>query len=316
MRRSLDVLLDGLRESAEMPSQASLYHLSCLEAESVARVRAVWPGLPVELRRQLIARLVELAEADFEVDFGAIFRLGLADEDAEVRVAAIEGLWEDEDVRLVPLLAAALREDGTPAVRAAAATSLGRFVLLGELEKIRPEPHAKAYEALLAACQDPAEHPEVQRRALESLAYADKEAVAELIREAYAAPDEKVRISAIFAMGRSADSRWAHQVCQELCSPNPELRYEAARACGELQLSEAVAELEELADDADPEVQEAALWALGQIGGEKARKILERFCRAEDEATRTAAEAALDQLEFMHGHLSDFFTRLVKESDW
>jgi HEAT repeat protein len=104
-------------------------------------------------------------------------------------------------------------------------------------------------------------------------------------------------------------------VCQELCSPNPELRYEAARACGELQLSEAVAELEELADDADPEVQEAALWALGQIGGEKARKILERFCRAEDEATRTAAEAALDELEFMHGHLSGFFTRLVKEPD-
>jgi HEAT repeat protein len=316
MRRSLDVLLDGLRESAEMPSQASLYHLSGLEAESVACVRAVWPGLPIKLRRQLIARLVELAEADFEVDFGAIFRLGLADEDAEVRVAAVEGLWEDEDVRLVPLLAAALREDGVSAVRAAAATSLGRFILLGELEKIRPEPHAMAYEALLAACRGTAEHPEVQRRALESLAYADDETVAELIREAYAAPDEKVRISAIFAMGRSADTRWARQVCQELSSPNPELRYEAARACGELQLSEAVSELEELADDADPEVQEAALWALGQIGGEKARKILERFCRIEDEATRTAAEAALDELEFMHGHLSDFFTRLIKESDW
>jgi hypothetical protein len=137
-----------------------------------------------------------------------------------------------------------------------------------------------------------------------------------LISAAYAAPEEKVRISAIFAMGRSADSRWARQVCQELSSPNPELRYEAARACGELQLSEAVSELEELADDADREVQEAALWALGQIGGEKARQILERYCHTQDEATRTAAEAALDELEFMHGHLSDFFTRLIKESDY
>ena len=125
-----------------------------------------------------------------------------------------------------------------------------------------------------------------------------------------------MRVSAIFAMGRSADSCWARHVCQELFSPNPELHYEAARACGELQLAEAVSELEELADDADPEVQEAALWALGQIGGGKAREILERYCHAQDEATRTAAEAALDELEFLHGELSDLFTRMIKESDW
>jgi HEAT repeat protein len=241
--------------------------------------------------------------------------VGLGDEDADVRTAAIEGLWEDEDVRLVPPLATALRKHEALAVRTAAATSLGRFVLLGELEKIRPEPYAQAYEALLAACQDQAEHVEVRRRALESLSYAGNETVAKLIGEAHANPEEKVRISAVFAMGRSADSRWARHVCEELLSPNPELRYEAARACGELQISEAVSDLEELADDADREVQEAALWALGQIGGEKAQQILERYCDDEDEATRTAAEAALDELEFMHGHLSGLFTRLIKESD-
>jgi HEAT repeat protein len=316
MRDLLDALLDELRESTDMPAQASLYHLSSLEAEHVVRVREVWPGLPVELRRRLMTRLVELAEADFEVDFGAMFRLGLEDQDAEVRVAAVEGLWEDEDVRLVPLLAGILRGDEAVSARAAAATSLGRFVLLGELEKIRREPQTMAYETLLAACRNPEEDMEVRRRALESLAYVCNEIVAELIHEAYAAPDDKGPVSAIFAMGRSADRRWARQVRQELLSPNPELRYEAARACGELQLSEAVSELEELADDADPEVQEAALWALGQIGGDRARQILERYCRASDEVTRTAAEAALDELEFLHGDLSDFFTRLIGESDW
>jgi HEAT repeat protein len=299
-----------------MPEHGSLYYLSKLDGEDAARVREVWPHLPVELRRRLVARLAEVAEADFEVDFGAIFRVGLEDEDAEVRTAAIEGLWEDEDVRLVPFLAALLREDEAANVREAAATSLGRFVLLGELEKIRPDPHGLAYQTLLAACQDPEEDKKVRRRALESLAYTSNETVAELIREAYAAPEEKVHISAVFAMGRSADTRWARHVRQELFRPNPELRYEAARACGELQLSEAVPELEELADDADPEVQEAALWALGQIGGDKARQILERYCRTGDEAARAAAEAALDQLEFLHGDLSEFFTRLMRESDW
>jgi len=315
MEPTLDALLDELCESAAMPDQALLYHLSSLEAEDLARAREAWPGLPVELRRRLTMRLVELAEADFEVDFGAIFRLGLKDDDAEVRAAAIEGLWEDKDVRLVPLLAACLREDKAIEVRVAAATSLGRFILLGELEKIRSDPKARAYEALLAACQDAKEHLKVRRRAIESLAYVSNETVTELIGEAYAAPEETARVSAVFAMGRSADIRWASQVRQELFSPSPELRYEAARACGELQLGKAVPELEDLADDADPEVREAALWALGQIGGDKARKIVEHYCLAEDEATRAAAEAALDELEFMHGDLSDFLARMTRESD-
>jgi HEAT repeat protein len=185
--------------------------------------------------------------------------------------------------------------------------SLGRFILLGELEKIRPKPYSLAYDSLLRACWAAGEDEEVQRRALESLAYVSNEAVTTLISEAYGALEEKRRISAIFAMGRSADDRWAHDVRQELASPNPELRYESARACGELALSDAVPELEGLADDSDPEVQEAALWALGQIGGKRAQQILERYCSAENEATRAAAEDALAELEFFHGELPDLF---------
>jgi HEAT repeat protein len=315
MDHPLENFLNELSESTEMPAQASLYYLSNLDAEHAVRVCEVWSCLPVQLRRRLIQQLAELAETDFEVNFNAVFRLGLDDEDAEVRTTAIEGLWEDEDVRLVPRLVKHLREDDSVAVRAAAATSLGRFTLLGELEKIRPAPRTLAYEALLATYQDPEEHGEARRRALESLAYVSNETVAELIREAYAESEEKMHVSAVFAMGRSADTRWGHQVQQELQSPNPELRYEAARACGKLQLAGAVPQLEDLAEDADPEVQEAALWALGQIGGDQARQILEHYCSSEDEATRASAEAALTQLEFLHGDLSGFFTRLIRESD-
>jgi hypothetical protein len=312
MKQPLDTLLEELGHSAQMPKQDSLYLLSNLDASDAARVREVWSGLPVELRRRLVADLMEMAEVDFKVDFGAIFRVGLDDADAGVRTTAIEGLWEDQDVRLVPPLVVCLQDEAA-SVRAAAATSLGRFLLLGELGRIRPDPYAQAYEALLLVCQNAAEHFEVRRRALESLSYVDTGDVVALIRQAYKAPEEKVRISAIFAMGRSADTRWAHEVRQELFSPNPELRYEAAWACGELQLSETVSELEELTEDVDPEVQEAALWALGQIGGDKAREILQRYCMAECEATRLAAEAALDELEFLHGDLSDFFDRLARE---
>ncbi|NLE99628.1 MAG: HEAT repeat domain-containing protein, partial [Anaerolineales bacterium] len=130
-----------------------------------------------------------------------------------------------------------------------------------------------------------------------------------------AAPHEKTRVSAVFAMGRSASHRWDSQVRQELFSPNPEMRYEGARACGEIGIDEAVPELEELADDVDPEVQEAALWALGQIGGSRARQVLERYALSENEAAREAAEAALAEFEFLHGDLADLFDRLIEEDD-
>jgi hypothetical protein len=311
---SLDTLLGELNQAPKMPSQASLYCLSNLEANDVARVHEVWVCLPIPLRQQITIRLAELAEVDFEVNFNEVFRLGLADEDAEVRTTAIEGLWEDSDVSLIPLLIARLKEDEDARVRAAAATSLGRFILLGELGKIHVDFYTPAYDALLAAYQDE-ETVDVQRRALESLAYAESELVTDLIREAYAAPEEKMHISAVFAMGRNADTCWANHVRQELFQPNPELRYEAARACGELELRQAVPDLEELIDDVDSEVQEAALWALGQIGGNRARQILVRCCKSPNEATRIAAEAALQELDFAHGDFSEFITRLIQERE-
>ncbi|MGD8243967.1 MAG: HEAT repeat domain-containing protein [Anaerolineae bacterium] len=312
----IERVLDSLRQNGEEPDQALLCYLSSLSAEEAERVGLVWLDLPAELRLDLISRLVSMAEADFTLSFGAIFRIAMEDESAEVRKLAIEGLWEDEDVRLVPLLTQRLGEDESASVRAAAAQSLGRFVLLGELERIRPKPRSRAYAALLKALQAGDEHTEVRRRALESLAYVCNETVVASIREAYGSPGEKLRISAVFAMGRSADTRWGEEVQRELFSTNPEMRYEAARACGELQLSESVDMLEELTEDADAEVQQAAIWALGQVGGERAREILERYCHGRDEALRSAAEAALEEFEFLHGDLEDLFADLVEEPYW
>ncbi len=316
MDRPFDVLLDELRDGDTKLDQASLYFLSSLDAEEAEQVRNLWPDLPTSLRLALIQQLVRMAEADFTLNYGAVFRIALEDESAEVREVAVEGLWEDQDVRLVPQLAERLEADECATVRAAAARSLGNFILLGELQKIRPKPHQDAYEALLRAYRAGNEAPEVQRRALESLAYVCNETVVASIREAYVSGEERFRVSAVFAMGRSADARWEEEVKQELFSINPEMRYEAARACGELQLSEAVSMLEELTEDADGEVQQAAIWALGQIGGDRAREILEQFCRVSDEALRSAAEAALEEFEFLHGDLEDVFAELAEESTW
>ncbi len=303
-------------QSEKLGSRRDLYDFSNL---SPAEAKEAWAGLSAcsaDVRLRTIERLVEIAENDFEADFGELFRLALGDENAEVRRLAVEGLWEDEDVRLVPRLIAMLK-DVDASVRAAAAASLGRFMLLGELGKIRQQPFQQTFQALLTAYAVEGETSLVRRRVLESLAYSGEEIVADLIRRAYDDEDEQMRVSSVFAMGRSADKRWAAEAMRELYSPNPAMRCEAARACGELSLEAATAALIELVDDVDAEVQEAAIWSLGQIGGEEAHQVLIACSRSDNEAIRAAAVEALGEFALLHGDvgslLFDFFD---EESLW
>lgn len=297
-----------MNELADKNKEATSRDIYGFSNLSRAEAKEAWAALSAcapEVRLRLVERMVEVAESDFEVDFGELFRLALEDDCADVRRAAVEGLWEDEDVRLIPPLIARL-QDVDASVRAAAATSLGRFMLLGELGKIRPQPFQQTYQALLTAYAVADETPAVRRRVLEALAYSGEEAVARLIREAYQGEDESMRLSAVFAMGRSADERWAPETLRELYHPNPAMRYEAARACGELGLETAVTTLIELVDDVDSEVQEAAIWALGQIGGEEARRTLTLCARSDNEAVRAAAREALREYELLHGDIGAF----------
>jgi HEAT repeat protein len=278
-----------------------LYNLSGLEAEEMERLSGVWFSISAERRQILVKELVEIAESNFEVDFESIFRWGLCDRDADVRAISIEGLWENEDLALMNKLLNLLGQDPAEQVRAAAAVSLGRFVLLSELGKLPSDRCRPVYESLCHLIRSDDETLEVQRRALEAVAYASNDEVIELLQWAYDHPEEKMRVSAIFGMGRSADERWIDTVMGELFSIDPEMRYEAARACGELEARRAVPRLAELIDDPDREVQEAVLWALGQAGGDQARRLLLNSYDEGDQVTRSAAEAALEELEFLHG---------------
>jgi HEAT repeat protein len=307
-------LLKKMRDGQTHPSISSLYNLSDLARAEVQLFQEVWSLLDAGRRRWIIQSLVDIAEASFEVNFDPIFRLGLDDQDEVVRSRAIEGLWENEDLALAGLLVRLLREDPSESVRAAAAASLGRFVLLGELEKIGAAPAMMVENALLGAIYDPQETLVVRRRAVESIAYSGQAQVRDIIEMAYCDDEEKMRISAVFAMGRSADPLWHEMVVAELGDPNPEMRYEAARACGELEVLAALSALIGLIEaDPDPEVQEMAIWALGRIGGKEARRVLEACCESEDEALRQAAEEALDELDLLGGHFDLF---LFESDDW
>ncbi|GAB4533172.1 MAG: HEAT repeat domain-containing protein [Anaerolineae bacterium] len=294
-----------ISNSSERLNVRYLYALSEMTHEKLGRFREVWPNIEVGRRRLLIRNLVELTEHSFEVNFDPIFLVAMGDEDSEVRVAAVDGLWENEDPALIGPLVHLLRADEAASVRAAAATALARFVLLGELEKIDRAPAMLAEQALLETLRHGEEELEVRRRAVEAIAYSGEAGVREIIEAAYYDDDEKMQASALFAMGRSADPYWGKLLVQELDNPNPELRFEAARACGELETRLAVSRLISMStDDPDREVQQAAVWALGRIGGREARQALEACYESDDEVLSQAAAEALDEMDMLGEDLS------------
>ena len=53
-----------------------------------------------------------------------------------------------------------------------------------------------------------------------------------------------------------------------------------------------------MATDRDREIQDMAIWALGQIGGRQAHEALEDWASGDDEVMAVAAEDALEEIDF------------------
>lgn len=301
LTHELHTALEYLKNDETPVAPSLLFSFSDLNRQELAEFARTWTELPAVRRRAVAVEMAEFAEERFEADFDRIFRYLLDDEDAEVRETAINGLWEDEDPALGRVLIGALRSDASARVRAAAAEALGRFVLLAETSRIPAAEGDEIRTALLASIRNLGEDELVRRRAIEAIAYIGDEMVRDIVTVAYSDDDPKMRASAVFAMGRSADSYWKRTAAQELFSPDPKIRFEAARAVGELEFKAAVPRLIELLDDGDREVQSAAIISLGQIGGKEAKEALIAVLEGDDEAAREIAQDALDELEFSSG---------------
>jgi HEAT repeat protein len=124
-----------------------------------------------------------------------------------------------------------------------------------------------------------------------------------------------MQTSALVAMGRSADTRWRSTVKTELDNDSPEMRAEAARACGELEAQDVVDTLIELLADPEKNVRLAAIFALGRIGGADAEDALAAVALSEDPDEVEAANDALDESSFFKD--PDAIPILDEsESDW
>lgn len=283
-------------EGSVVPSTL-VYGLSGLTGAELEQFQLTWSQLSPDTRNQLLVQLTETAEANIEFDYRELALLGLKDGEAQVRKTAIELLWEDESIELMSRLIDMAQYDESSEVRADAVSALGRFILLGEYEEIPEQEAAKAQDVVINLLNDQNEDINVRRRSLEAISNSSHDIVPEAIEEAYHSGERLMQVSSVFAMGRSYDQRWRETVLKEMKNNDPEIRYEAARAAGELEIDEAIRSLAELAVDDEREIKEVAIWSLGEIGGRESIRILSALAEdaeeAEDEELLEVVEDAI-----------------------
>ena len=287
--------------------------------------------LTKEEKIEFLTRIVE--GEDYSTSYWPVLRDYLEDKDAEVRSLALEGLWDYPVPELTAPLFEIARNDPNQEVRSKAIVTLGRYIYEGSMadyhfdwgameelmreDELPEEDFLRIEDFLLELVQDEGQPLDSRRFAIEALSFLNEPRIQDLIKAAYAHPDVKMKVSALFAMGRQGAPRWAEIILKELDSEVKEVQYEAVRAAGEACLDQAVPRLKELALVDDKNLQLEAIWALGKIGGEGVSEFLYDLADDEDEEIREVVEAALEELNLRSEILEwDEFGRLGQDKSW
>ncbi len=239
----------------------------------------------------------------------------LEDEDPEVRAGAAMAIWNYPEVQFIDKLFELAINDPSQEVRSQAIKTLGRYIYEGltndyELFSTGPmadilapelplEDFLRVKNFLINIFHNENLPLESRRCAVESLGFLSDPEVIEVIEEAYHHPDAQMKVSAIFAMGRSGLERWEPIILSEIQSEIYDIRYEAVKAAGEAMVEKAVPLLVNIAlsPKEDKALRMEAIWSLGLIGGEEAEKALSTLCYDPDPDVREVAEAALEECE-------------------
>ena len=306
-------LLDAIFQDEEV-SVPLLYRLSDASPEDMERFWQRWPSVASERRRVIARHMADVAEEDFVVDFAPYFKRFLQDEAAPVKVAALDGVWDATDTTLIAPIIQLMQGDENVEVRTAAAAALAHYVLLSEWGELPSHISPSIVSALLAVYEAEDTAVSVKRATLEAMSPANHTRISQLIEDAYQSRLPEMRLSAVFAMGNNADTRWLPTILQELASPETEMRAEAARAAGLIGSSDSVEQLTALAQEDETDVALVAVTSLGQIGSEEAREILTALLDDEEyQELHEAIEEALEELTWMSHEMSLF--RVDDETD-
>ena len=266
--------------------------------------------LPKMSKKEKLNLLADIEDGyrPFDKHALALLRSLLDDSDAQVRAEAIACLWNDPDPRWIDVLMRKATDDPHSEVRTHAISALGRYIFEGDAAafedwdayeiSITPVDYERVTEFLFRFAQDPEEAIEVRRYAIEALAFRSEDPnVLDLIEWAYHHQDRRLRVSALFSMARNGDPRWTDYILAELHSRDTEIQYEAVHAAGELSLEEATETLIEMvrSKNVRKPLRLLAIYALGQIGNERAYPVIDRLTHSRDRDVREVAREAVDE---------------------
>ncbi len=292
-------LSEFLESSPEEDGQftyACLSELSGVSSEEAAILAGEWRNWGEKRMTGFLVRLNGLAEEDALQEFVPVFKQALKSQHPIARELAIAGLAECDEGWMISRLIEMMRADESASVRAEAASAIAKFTAMVAEGKFLKSDRDRLNEALHARLNDPKEVDEVRRRALEAAAVFGGEEIATRISAAHMSGDLEEVQCALYAMGRTSDSRWLPEVLEQLTSSNPSLRFEAARSLGEIGEESHVLNLADTLEDDDPVVAAAAAVSLSRLGGATARKLLQEATESDHTEVADAARNALRDL--------------------
>jgi hypothetical protein len=194
-------------------------------------------------------------------------------------------------------------------LRAKAAISLGPVLEEMEMDSIddevdfpdelRDEPPitqetlARIKSTLRSIYQDESVPKLVRRRVLEASVRAQEDWHADAVRTAYASPDEEWKLTAVFAMYYVPG--FEKQILEALTSSNEDIHYQAIRAAGNRELTEAWPHTKSLLQSGrtPKNLLIAAIGASVYINPDEAGPLLDKLCRSKDGEISEAAEEAI-----------------------
>lgn len=292
----LSDFLESVPEEGGQFTYACLSELSGISNEDAEALAREWRAWDEKRMANFLVRLGGLAEDDALLEFMVVFKQALNSQHAIGRKLAIAGLAECDERWMISRLIEFMRADESASVRSEAASAIARFTAMAAEGKFLMRDRDRLNEVLLTVLNAPGEVDEVRRRALEAAAVFGGEEIATRIAAAYQSGDPEEVRCALYSMGRTSDSRWLPEVLEQLKSPDPSSRFEAARSLGEIGEESHVLNLADTLEDDDPIVAAAAAASLSRLGGAAARKLLRQATESDH---NEVAEAANNALRFM-----------------
>lgn len=276
-----------------------LQFFSDISYDDLKKVKKVWSKVTQQRKVSLLQELENLMRIDTLIscdDFGVF---ALDDEDPVIKSQAINLLWECVDQNLATRFMSLLLEDKDPALSASAASGLGKFVLLGELDEIPKDLWKKIQNTLVEKYVSTSDQ-QLKQSILESLGYISSPQINDFITEAIKRPEKEWVLSALFAISRSANENWSKIILKKLDDLDPDVQLEAIKAAGELEIADAKETIIELLESSSPEeeIHLQAIWSLSMIGGNDIQVLFQKMIDSSDSEKEAAMlEMAMDNLE-------------------